>query len=420
MNAPPGDRPGRPARDAARTGLYLHVPFCAVRCAYCDFSSGPLSAARVERYLAAVAREAAMRAESARGVRFTSAFVGGGTPSALSARAFRTLWAIVRDHFEFVPGAEITLEANPETVKPALLDAWRGGGVNRLSMGAQSFDPAELARLGRIHGPAKPGEAFALARRAGFERLSLDLMFGYPGHGPATWSRTLDAALALEPGHLSAYCFIPEDATPMGRAALEGAATLPSPDAQAERYEELTARLGSAGFRCYETSNFCLPGAEARHNLVYWLRRDYLGLGPSAHGLWRGVRYANAYGLEAWAAALERGEDPSAREPATAASVADEIVMLGLRLEDGLDPSDHDPADWALVTARHGAALAAAAREGRLEAHGGGWRVAPRHRFIADDVIAWVVARARTSAFDTLPRASVTSLPCPIPSCPAA
>jgi len=410
----------RVARDAARVGLYLHVPFCAVRCAYCDFSSGALSAARVERWLAAMALEAARRAPAAAGIRFTSAFVGGGTPSAIAARTFGALWSVVRDHFEFAPGAEITLEANPETVKPALLEAWRGAGVNRLSMGAQSFDAAELARLGRVHGPGKPGEAFALARSAGFERLSLDLMFGYPGHGPATWARTLDAALALEPEHLSAYCFIPEDATPMGHAALAGDVALPSPDEQASRYDELATRVEAAGFRGYETSNFCRPGREARHNLVYWLRRDYLALGPSAHGLWDGVRYANAYGFEGWAAALERREDPASREPETAASRADETVMLALRLEDGLDPRDHGPAAWNEVIARHGAALSAAAREGRLEQRGGGWRIAPQHRFVADDVIAWILARAPGAAFDTLPQRSVSSTACPIPSYPAA
>lgn len=410
----------RAARAASRTGLYLHVPFCAVRCGYCHFSSGPLSSARVERYLAAIAREAALRAPLARGVRFTSAFIGGGTPSALSARAFGRLWSVVRDHFAFAPDAEITLEANPETVKPALLDAWRTAGVNRLSMGAQSFDEAELRRLGRVHGPGRPGDAFVLARGAGFERLSLDLMYGFPGHTAATWERTLDAALALEPGHLSAYCYIPEEDTPMGRETLADPSLLPSPEEQAARYEELGARMGAAGFRHYETSNFARPGEEVRHHLVYWLRRDYLALGPSAHGLWDGVRYANAYGLEAWAGALERAEDPSQREPATAASAADEIVMLALRLEDGLQPDDHGADAWAQVRARHGLALAAAVAGGRLEAHGDGWRVAPRHRFVADDIIAWVLARARDGAVDTLPARSVTSAPCPIPSCPAA
>ncbi len=396
------DSPDAQARAAARVGLYVHVPFCARRCAYCDFSTGTLSAAAVERYLAAVEREAGRRAADASGVSFSSVFFGGGTPSTLSARHFARLWSTVTRRFTLAPGAEITLEANPESVRPALLDAWAAAGVNRLSMGAQSFDPAELERLGRIHDVARPGEAFALARQHGFRRLSLDLMFGFPGHGRASWSRTLESALALEPEHLSAYCFIPEDDTPLGRAALRGECPLPSAGTQAELYAMLVARLARAGHRLYETSNFARPGAACRHNLVYWLRRDYLGLGPSAHGLWRGVREGNLYTLDRWAAALERGEAWAEREPETRASRADEIVMLALRLGSGLVASNYDGAIWRDVLERYGDALARAVAGGRLECTPAGYRIAPRHRFVADDVIAWLMARAGARAHLTV------------------
>lgn len=390
--------PGEAARAEARVGLYVHVPFCAVRCTYCDFSSGTLSAAALERYLVGIEREAARRAPMAAGVTFSSVFFGGGTPSALSARHFGRLWNTLRSHVAIAPDAEITLEANPESVRPALLDAWASAGVNRLSMGAQSFDPDELARLGRIHDAARPAEAMALARAHGFRRLSLDLMFGFPGHTPARFAATLERALELAPEHLSAYCFIPEAGTPLGDEVLRGAAVLPDTGAQADLYATLGERLERAAYGIYETSNFCLPGAEARHNLVYWLRRDYLGLGPSAHGLWRGARHGNHYGAERWAAALESGRGCDTVEPETARSCADEIVMLGLRLATGLRARDYAPRDWGEVMRHYERPFRDAVATGRLAQTPDGVRVRPEHRFLADDVIAWLMAAADRDA----------------------
>lgn len=395
MDAP---APAPEVRDAARDGLYVHVPFCAVRCAYCDFATGPLSAARVERFLAAIEREVLARAPVAAGTRFRTVFFGGGTPSALSARHFRRLWRTLVAHFDIDSGAEITLEANPETVNDALLEAWREAGVNRLSMGAQSFVPGELERLGRIHGPERPFGAVARARAAGFERLSVDLMFGFPGHDAEAWRHTLTRTLELDVEHVSAYCFIPEDETPLGTALLRHEVELPCPEEQADRYAELTESLGAAGYHGYETSNFARPGGEARHNLVYWLRRRWLGLGPSAHGLWVGGRYGNQRALERWADALEGGRPCDEREPETADSVADEIVMLALRLGSGLQERDHSVEDWRRVRTRYGDALARATEEGRLERCDGGWRVPPGFRFVADDVVAWLMARTAKRA----------------------
>ena len=415
-----GDAPAPAARDAARAGLYVHVPFCAVTCPYCHFAKGPLSAAAVERWLAALAREAALHAPLARGVAFTSLFLGGGSPSAISARAFARLLRIVRDHFALAPGAEVTLEANPEGVKPALVAAWAAAGVNRLSVGAQSFVAEELRRLGRVHGPDGPARAFALARAHGIRRLSLDLMFGFPGHGPEPFARTLAAAVALAPGHVSAYAFQAEAGTPLGDAVLAGRVALPSPDAQADLYELAGAALGAAGLEPYETSNFCRPGEEARHNLTYWLRRDWLALGPSAHGLWRGRRWANAFTLADWAARLERGDDPAVeREDDAPARRADDVVMLALRLAGGLRAADHAPAAWRQLTDRYGAAFAQGERAGRLERTPGGWRLPAAHRFVADDTLAWLAVRAG-GRFDTLSTGSLNSTPCPDLRSPAA
>lgn len=386
--------PSPAARNQARLGLYVHVPFCAVRCSYCDFSSGALSSAGVARYLAAMEREAAHRAPAAAGVAFTSVFFGGGTPSALSARHFTRLAATLRGAFTIAPGAEITLEANPESVSPPLLDAWAAAGVNRLSMGAQSFDDDELLGLGRIHDAARPGRALALARAHGFRRLSLDLMFGFPGHEETTLARTIGHALALDPGHLSAYCYIPEPGTPLGDRVLRRDVVLPSAEEQADAYAMLTERCVAHGYGAYETSNFCRPGNEARHNLVYWLRRDHMALGPSAHGLWRGTRHGNHYATERWAAALEAGLSCDVTETETEFTRADEIVMLGLRLATGLMPSDHPAPVWSEVEARYGEAFQRAALLGRIEREDESLRIPRAHRFVADDTIAWLMAHA--------------------------
>lgn len=413
--------PSAEVRDAARTGLYVHVPFCSVRCTYCHFSTGALTGPRLERWFAAMARECAQRAPRAAGTAFTSVFFGGGTPSTLPSRHFRQLWSLLRDHFTLAPDAEVTLEANPETVKPSLLDTWLEAGVNRLSMGAQSFEPEELRALGRVHSAERPLEAVRLARAAGMPRLSLDLMFGYPGSSVATFERSLERAIEAGVGHLSTYAFIPEAGTPMGDAVLAGALAELDDEAQADLHAFATARLAAAGLAFYETSNFARPGEEARHNLVYWLRRDHLALGPSAHGAWGGVRHANHHALDAWAADLEAGgTGESECETPSADARADETLMLALRLGTGLSRDDVPGAAWAELTQRHGEALAAATAEGRLEATPSGWRVPACHRFVADDIIAWIASRARPLAVDSVSRGSLESPPCPAPLSPAA
>jgi len=413
--------PSAAVRDAARTGLYVHVPFCSVRCTYCHFSTGALTGPRLDRWFAALERECAQRAPLAADTAFTSVFFGGGTPSTLSSRHFRRLWSLLREHFRLAADAEVTLEANPETVKPSLLETWLEAGVNRLSMGAQSFDAAELRALGRVHGTERPLEAVRLAREAGMPRLSLDLMYGYPGSSTETFERTLDRAIDAGVGHLSAYAFIPESGTPMGDAVLAGELAELDDDAQADLHAFATARLAQAGLAFYETSNFARPGEEARHNLVYWLRRDHLALGPSAHGLWRGTRQANHHSLEDWAADLEAGGSGAVEleQPGPEAR-ADETLMLALRLGSGLDRGDQPAAVWDDVLLRHGEGLAAAVVEGRLEAVTDAWRVPACHRFVADDIIAWIAARARPLAVDSVSRGSLESTPCPAPLSPAA
>ena len=410
--------PGARARAEAGPGLYVHVPFCAARCGYCDFSSGALSSAALERYVLALEREIERRARDSSATVFRSVFFGGGTPSTLSGRHLRRVMSALRGAFSIDARAEITIEVNPESANDGLLAAWREAGVNRLSFGVQSFHDEELQGLGRLHDSRRPAIAFARARAHGFERLSLDLMFGFPGHRTSRWSETLESALELEPEHLSAYAFIVEAGTPLGNAVLRGEARVLEADAQADAYALLTERTAAAGLAAYETSNFARADAESRHNLGYWLRRPYVGLGPSAHGLVNGERYSNLWTLERWAEALERGLPPEAeREPETPASRASEIVMLALRLGSGLVAADYPRPVWEEVRRFHGAALDSAVASQRLERTAQGYRVRPEHRFVADDVIAWV--ESRSVPFDTGRPGPIIHSPCPNPLSPA-
>lgn len=416
MTARGVEGPGGSAREAARAGLYVHVPFCAARCAYCDFSSGLFSVAAAERWLAALEREVALRAPAAAGLAFTSVFLGGGTPSTLAPEQVGRLFRALRGGFAVAPDAEITLEANPESVDARRLVAWGEAGVNRLSVGAQSFHADELERLGRIHPAGRPAEAFALARAHGLRRLSLDLMFGFPGHTLERWGATLERALELEPEHLSAYALSPEPGTRLGDTVLSGATPV-APDAeQAEAYGLFLERAALAGLGSYETSNVCRPGAEARHNLVYWLRRPYVGLGPSAHGLVGGARYGNFRDFEAWAAALESAAPPEAeRELESAAAAGREVLLLGLRLTTGVSRADYEAELWEVVARRYGAALDEAIATGRLHATADGFAIPRALRYLADDVLAWIEARAQAHGFDSDSAHSVPSSPCPSP-----
>jgi coproporphyrinogen III oxidase-like Fe-S oxidoreductase len=256
----------------------------------------------------------------------------------------------------------------------------------------------------------------SLARAHGLRRLSLDLMFGFPGQTLERWRASLERAFELEPEHVSAYALSPEPGTRLGDAVLSGAAPM-APDAeQAEAYWLFLERAARAGLGSYETSNVCRPGAEARHNLVYWLRRPYVGLGPSAHGLVAGARYGNLRDFEAWATALESGGPPEEeREAESAAAAAREVLLLGLRLTTGVRRGDYEPGLWEVVALRYGTALEEAAATGRLRVTADGFAIPGALRYLADDALAWIEARAEAHGFDTDSTHSVPSPTCPSP-----
>lgn len=319
--------------------IYIHIPFCVRKCAYCDFTSFPGRGAQMEAYLSAVCRE--MRAQAAffgrRPVR--TVFLGGGTPTLMSGDQARRLLDALRMCFDVAPDAEITMEGNPGTVTAQSLAAYRAAGVNRLSLGVQSLDDGMLAAIGRIHTAAQAHEAVALARAAGFDNVNLDLMLGLPGQSVAQWERTLDEAITLVPEHLSCYSLIVEEGTPLSTQLERGeCAPLPDEDALC-RMDEITAeRTAQAGFARYEVSNYAKPGRECRHNIVYWACEPYLGLGCAAHSDMDGRRF---YNPSDWAGYLQMAECGSTERPQEGENTRQdrmfERMMMGLRMVRGVD-----------------------------------------------------------------------------------
>ena len=319
----------------AQRGLYVHVPFCVKKCYYCDFNSYTLDRAAVTRYLDALAREAELYAPGA--PTFDTLYIGGGTPTCLSGRDLRRLVALIRSHFRLATGAEITCEANPGSSNEEKFASLREAGVNRLSIGVQSFDDALLARIGRVHTAAEAEASVGAARRAGFDNVNLDLMFALPGQCPEAWEETLGRALALEPEHLSCYSLIVEEGTPFGDAYARGRLTLPGEEIELRMYERAIERLTAAGYEHYEISNFARPGRASRHNTIYWRIDPYLGLGPGAHGFVDNVRYSNVRLPEEYAALLGAGRAPVAeRREISRDEAMDDTMIFGLRLLAGV------------------------------------------------------------------------------------
>ena len=325
---------------ATGLGLYVHVPFCLKKCRYCDFVSYVGGAAAVDLYLAALKQELALYDALLRPAdkRPDSIFIGGGTPTSLPAPKLLALLEWIGSIFEPVPGCEITVEANPGTVDEAYLRALREGGVNRLSLGAQSFQDRLLTMLGRAHNAREAAEAVRAARVAGFTNLSLDLMFGLPTQTGEDLRASLERAVGLEPTHLSVYGLQLEPGTPLTQAVAAKQLTPCSEDSELAMYQTALEFLPAHGYQHYEISNFAQPGYESRHNLKYWQNKPYLGLGPAAHAYFRGERRANEPTVEKYAARLAKGELPVvSRETITPEIEMAETMLTGLRLRQGVD-----------------------------------------------------------------------------------
>ncbi len=344
------------AADLASISLYLHVPFCQAKCHYCDFNSYAGMLGHRERYVEALAQEirlAGRRARLADGTprRCRTIFFGGGTPSLLTAEQVDGLLREARSAFAVSDDAEITLEANPGALEYGRLDALRAVGVNRLSMGAQSFDADLLRWMGRIHSPAEIETAFAAARQAGFTSVNLDFIFALPNQSLATWADTLERALALGPEHLSLYSLIVEEGTPLFAWVRDGRVLPADDDIAADMYEYAQQRLAAAGYGQYEISNWAKPGHECRHNLTYWRNLSYIGLGAGAHSSFAGHRFAEVRPIAGYisrvraAVAGDNGESGTDTLPAGAIASDEaippalemaETAICGLRLNDGI------------------------------------------------------------------------------------
>ncbi|MFS8640229.1 MAG: radical SAM family heme chaperone HemW [Symbiobacteriaceae bacterium] len=330
---------GWPAWDAG-PALYVHVPFCRHRCHYCDFNTYLLDPDLKRRYLTALERELAMLAGDPllAAKPLVSVYLGGGTPSILEAAELASLLAAVRDLFRLEAGAEITVECNPGTLDAAKLAALRDGGVNRVSLGLQAVQDRLLRVMGRDHTFRDFLDAYDMVRRAGFDNVNLDLIFGLPGQSLADWEESLDTAIRLQPEHVSCYGLELHEGTPFHRWWQEGRLALPGEDAERAMFDLARERLGAAGYEAYEISNFARPGFRSVHNQVYWLNGSYLGAGPGAWSYWRRERRRNRLHPAAYADEVLSGRLPvDRREPVDPDRERRETMILGLRLTEGVD-----------------------------------------------------------------------------------
>jgi putative oxygen-independent coproporphyrinogen III oxidase len=393
-------------------GVYLHVPFCHHRCGYCDFATeavGGLAADDradlMRRYVRALRDDLAAQAlHVSPDRRVTSVFVGGGTPTLLPPDELAALVRAVGEHLDVAPDLEVTVECNPETAAEELFGVLAEAGVTRVSMGAQSFDPAVLATLDRIHDPERSAEAVVQVRAAGIPTVNLDLIYGTPGEDAASWQASLAGVLAAGVDHVSAYALGVHANTPLGRAVAAGRTPAPSDDVQRERFDELRAVLGAAGFEHYELANLARgPHLRSRHNLLYWRHGDYLGVGVGAHAHDDGVRWWTTRSTTRYLAAAESAAEEATRMQVPAGAEVGDVVrdgalrdvrgrlaavteeevldrdarrlerlLLGLRVAEGLHPSDVPPLDPLALEDALASGLVRTSC-GRLQASPEGW-----------------------------------------------
>jgi oxygen-independent coproporphyrinogen-3 oxidase len=392
-----------------RTALYIHVPFCHQRCTYCDFNTYSGLLALRPTYVEALRCELRVRATRYPQIVVTTLYFGGGTPSLLAADMVRTLIDDARQHLALVQDAEITLEANPGTVDAASLAALREAGVNRLSLGVQSARADELQMLGRIHTWDEAVEAVVAARQAGFDNLSLDLMYGLPRQDLARWQATIERVLALEPEHLSLYALTMEPETPLARAIVAGEVPLPDPDLAADLYEWASEALRAAGFWQYEISNWARghhpaaavwdrpPGGRtegigpwvSRHNLVYWRTQPWLGLGAGAYSWMEGRRWSNVLHPTAYIQASQTGQWPEVDAEVISPELARaEMLMMGLRLAEGVTDVDFRARFGMGLAEVYDATIVGLGEVGLVLWDGQCLRLSPQGRLLGNQVFA--------------------------------
>jgi putative oxygen-independent coproporphyrinogen III oxidase len=379
----PVDLPATQANPGRPFGVYVHVPFCITRCGYCDFNTytpAELGGVNPDAWLLALRTELELAAARVDAPTVSTVFVGGGTPSLLGGERLATLLDMVREHFTLAPDAEVTTEANPESTWPEFFDAIRAAGYTRVSLGMQSVAPRVLGVLDRIHTPNRSADAAREALAAGFEHVSLDLIYGTPGESDDDLLWSVDTAIETGVDHVSAYALVVEEGTALARRVRSGELAAPDDDVLAHRYELVDARLSEAGLAWYEVSNWCRPGGECRHNLGYWDGGQWWGAGPGAHGYigttrWWNVKHPNAYAEVLAGAALP----VAGFEQLDAEALHTEDVLLKTRLRQGLPLTALDAAE------RERAEAVVADR--LLVTEGGRLVLTARGRLLADGVV---------------------------------
>jgi len=366
-------------------GVYIHWPFCLSKCPYCDFNSHVRHVAIDEtRYVAAFAAEIAATAARAPGRTVSTIFFGGGTPSLMQPQTVAAILDAVARHWRLAPDVEITLEANPSSVEATRFRGYRAAGVNRVSLGVQSLDDAVLKQLGRLHTVREALDAVAVARGI-FERYSFDLIYARPGQSVAAWRAELSRAIAEAAEHLSLYQLTIEPDTPFAALHAGGKLVLPDDDLGRDLYDLTLDHCAGAGLPAYEVSNHARPGAECRHNLVYWRYGEYAGIGPGAHGrlVVDGARRATATEKrpEAWLMRVEAlGHGVTTDDPLSRDEQADEFLLMGLRLTEGIDPGRYAalagrPLDTQRIASLVGHGFVETTAEGRLRVTRSGFPV---------------------------------------------
>ena len=379
----PGDLPALQPSPGQPFGLYIHVPFCFIRCGYCDFNTytpAELGGVNPDAWLNALGTELELAAARLEGPTVSTVFVGGGTPSLLGGERLARLLGMVRDQFALAPDAEITTEANPESAWPDFFAATRAAGYTRVSLGMQSVSPRVLGVLDRIHTPNRSAAAAREALAEGFEHVSLDLIYGTPGESDDDLLRSVDTAVDTGVDHVSAYALVVEEGTALARRVRRGELAAPDDDVLAHRYELVDARLSAAGMGWYEVSNWCRPGGECRHNLGYWNGGQWWGAGPGAHGYVGATRWWNVKHPNAYAEMLAGGTLPvSGFEQLDSDAMHTEEVLLKTRLRQGL------PLDRLGAAERQRADTVVA--DGLLVSDGERLVLTPRGRLLADGVV---------------------------------
>ncbi len=399
MNLPPhqlriaqpdadGVRPGRPPGESAEAGLYVHTPFCETKCGYCDFFSVALKDRDSGPLIERVRREVRGRmASSPHPIR--TIFLGGGTPTVLPPAEFEALLRTIRDATAGHPVVEFTVEANPGTVDDQVAELLVEHGVTRVSMGAQSFLEAELETLERLHSPADIPVAVETLRRHGLEQLNIDLIFGIPGQTAATWKESLRRAVALGTDHLSCYGLMYEPGTRLTAQRAAGRVVPCDEDVEADLFEMTVDLLAGKGLEQYEISNFARPGRRCEHNLIYWRNEPYLGVGPSASGCYAGRRYRNVADVAGYVRLMdERGDAESESESLTPRTIALEMILMQLRLAEGLSRADFLRRTGADALTIFGDAARRLSADGVLEVTPEALRLTRRGMLVANHVMA--------------------------------